>query len=172
MWRGFVFGAAGEETSSRAREYRVVMIREVAIVVLFAACSSQSAAGVDAGKTAVTSADSGLPDGALVFTGKLPACTVPASVNGAARTFLACADCFAPSGGTCSIGVADNATDCQSCGACVMACEPDEYAVLSEEGGGETLPAGCGADLPVMQRFLEDYAASGGSFVVRCCPCE
>jgi len=146
------------------------MIREVAVVLLLAACSSQGGAGAsppDAGKT-----NSGLPGGALVFTGELPTCTVPANPNGASRTFLACAGCFASSGGACSIGVADNATDCQSCGSCVMACEPNQYAVVNEGGGAKTLPAGCGGDLPVMQSFLDDDATSGGTWTVSCCPCQ
>jgi hypothetical protein len=149
----------------------VLLFCEIA-AVLPAACSSQGAARVDAGKTAATSTASGLPDGALVFTGELPACNVPTNVHGASRTFLACAGCFASSGGACSTGAADNATDCQSCGSCVMGCSPNQYAVVNEGGGRQTLPAGCGGDLPVMQSFLDHYAPAEGPPSVSCCPCQ
>ncbi len=146
----------------------------LALLLTIAGCSAASHTA-DSGTT-------GLPDGALVYAGQLPACNLPASLNGASRTFLACAGCFASTGGSCSIGVADNATDCQSCGPCVMACRPDQYAVLTgdesldpdEDAGAvtPTLPAGCGGALPVMENFLDNYETSGGTWTVTCCPCQ
>jgi hypothetical protein len=80
------------------------MTRELAfIVLLLAGCSSQTAAGPTSQKDAEAT---GLPDGALVITGQLPACNWPASLDSSAsRTFLACADCFTHAGSQCSIGV-------------------------------------------------------------------
>ena len=146
------------------------MTRELAFVaLLLVGCSSQADSGTR-----------GLPDGALVFTGQLPACNVPASLNKAGRTFLACADCFEQTGSMCSIGIGDTATDCQSCGPCVMACEPDQYAVVSQSGSPpwdagnvrQTLPPGCGGDLPAMQNFLDHHYTTGGIWTITCCPCH
>ncbi len=166
------------------------MIRELACFVLLAAgCSSQTAAGVapqkDAGKpgaTATNAGATGLPDGALVFTGQLPACNLPSTLSGASRTFLACADCFTHAGSMCSIGVADNAADCQSCGPCVMACKPDQYAVLTGDESlssdadadvvAPTLPAGCGGALPIMANYIANDSTSGSTWTVSCCPCQ
>lgn len=114
----------------------------------------------DASRDAV----SGHPDGAPVFTGPLPACT--ASMSGS-RTLLACAGCFQSGYGACSTGAAD----CQFCGACVMACAPDDYAVYGD-GHESGPPAGCQEPLPVMEHFLlyKDDSAEGPP-VVYCCPC-
>ncbi len=145
------------------------MIRTAtSLLLLLAGCSSQSAGQSTGVAAQPDAAGSGLPDGALVYTGELPTCTVP---DGASRTFLACADCFEPEGDVCSVGGADNATDCQSCGACVMACEPNEYALVNVPMG-QTLPKGCGAALPVMRNYLENAAIEGSGFTITCCPCE
>lgn len=150
----------------------------LALLLTLAGCSSSSKSAAPKGDASTAS---GLPDGALVYQDALPACHWPSSVS-ASRTFLACANCFSSTGGMCSIGVGDNATDCQSCGACVMACEPDQYAVVDEgwdessyaDAGvvNQTLPAGCVGALPVMANYLENDPTSTVSFIVNCCPCQ
>lgn len=162
--------------------------RGLALLVTVAACggSSQATApksDASAPRKDVSTVDAaapGLPDGALVYVFPLPECQWPSGLS-ASRTFLACAGCFTHTyGGGCSIGVGDNATDCQSCGPCVMACDPDQFAVVSQSGPffwdagdlNQTLPAGCVGELPIMQSFLDNYHTSIGIWTVTCCPCQ
>jgi hypothetical protein len=143
-----------------------------------------------------------LPDGALVFSGRLPACTWPADLTPdlpdadlaasiVSRTFLICGPCVTTPMGGCALGGSDSGTMLPGPNAaangdtlCVMACAPDQYALTTVLPSDNPLrfdadiidipaPTGCGDTLPAATALIRHFgSSSAGPTRVTCCPCQ
>jgi subtilisin family serine protease len=137
------------------------------------------------------------PD-ALIFSGTLPECHWPASLDPGApdgdtvgwyvnRTTLACGGYVTGSGTSEACG-SDSGTTCGLPGAdpppqpCMMGCEPNQYAVSTIKWFGTgpgtgtvirpVLPAGCGATLTAFSEALNSIGYAEPLPTISCCPCE
>jgi hypothetical protein len=179
-----------------------------ALLVAAAGCSGATSHGAaDAGHGAAdASADARgvLPDGALVWSGPLPECHWPSTIlppvpdGGIAigsihRTALVCGavtlSSWQSGGGEDDCG--SSGTSCSELpglGPCVMACEGDQYAVMTIAVGSDDFPpgefppdadyvspslvSGCTPPLRAYDTIMSRYFSSEPPPSVACCPCE
>jgi hypothetical protein len=108
------------------------------------------------------------------------------------RTELACGDSVLDGGTWGVLGLSDSATSIAINGVtanvaeCLMACEPDQYAVSECDPADfgalcfpvdaavvwPPLPSGCGQLLPLFTKVEQTSDTSEGYPIVHCCPCE
>lgn len=197
-------GGPGGRTS-----YVLFMLRVLPSCLLFLACCSArseiSTSAHDASTSPPPDASKAKPDSSLVDAGPLPACHWPASLDpanvpdgslalwGVSRTYVACGDSVLDGGAWEVFGGSDSSTSVSVGGPpstfpeCLMACEPDQYAVSQCDGSNflgncpppdasvvyPSLPSGCGKPTSTFTKEEQKWGnTSEGPTAVTCCPCE